>query len=93
MAKIATDVSGAILLPNLIQVTDSISGSVVPLAMFEHMIGLVASTRVMRQKNEMVKGKILQNGRIGRIILRKSAFHDQSPFHDNIASTSDLQTH
>ena len=31
-----TNVSGAILLPSSIQVTDSISGSVVPLAMFEH---------------------------------------------------------
>ena len=34
MAKIATNVSGAMLLPNLVQVTESISGSVVPLAMF-----------------------------------------------------------
>ena len=34
MAKFATNVSGAILLPSLIQVTESISGSVVPLAMF-----------------------------------------------------------
>ena len=34
MAKLATNVSGAMLLPSLIQVTESISGSVVPLAMF-----------------------------------------------------------
>ena len=34
MAKFETDVSGAMLLPSLIQVTESISGSVVPLAMF-----------------------------------------------------------
>ena len=34
MAKYATYVSGAILLPSSIQVTESISGSVVPLAMF-----------------------------------------------------------
>ena len=34
MAKFATNVSGAILLPSSIQVTESISGSVVPLAMF-----------------------------------------------------------
>ena len=34
MAKYATNVSGAILLPSSIQVTESISGSVVPLAMF-----------------------------------------------------------
>ena len=35
MAKFATNVSGAMLLPSLIQVTESISGSVVPLAMFK----------------------------------------------------------
>ena len=34
MHKFATNVSGAMLLPSLIQVTESISGSVVPLAMF-----------------------------------------------------------
>ena len=34
MAKFATNVSGAILLPSSIQVTESFSGSVVPLAMF-----------------------------------------------------------
>ena len=34
MAEYATNVSGAILLPSSIQVTESISGSVVPLAMF-----------------------------------------------------------
>ena len=34
MVKFASNVSGAILLPNSIQVTESISGSVVPLAMF-----------------------------------------------------------
>ena len=34
MGKFATDASGALLLLNLIQVTESISGSVVPLAMF-----------------------------------------------------------
>ena len=34
MAKFATNARGAILLLNLIQVTESISGSVVPLAMF-----------------------------------------------------------
>ena len=35
MAKFATNVSGAMLLLSLIQVTESISGSVVPLAMFK----------------------------------------------------------
>ena len=34
MVKFATNVIGAMLLPSLIQVTESISGSVVPLAMF-----------------------------------------------------------
>ena len=34
MAKYATNVSGAILLPSSIQATESIFGSVVPLAMF-----------------------------------------------------------
>ena len=35
MGKFATNASGALLLLNLIQVTESISGSVVPLAMFQ----------------------------------------------------------
>ena len=34
VAKFATNANSAMLLPNLIQVTESISGSVVPLAMF-----------------------------------------------------------
>ena len=34
VAKFAINASGAMLLPNLVQVTESISGSVVPLAMF-----------------------------------------------------------
>ena len=34
MVKFATNLSGAILLPSSIQVMESISGSVVPLAMF-----------------------------------------------------------
>ena len=34
LAKFATNASGAMLLPNLVQVMESISGSVVPLAMF-----------------------------------------------------------
>ena len=34
MVRFATNVSGAILLPSSIQITESISGSVVPLAMF-----------------------------------------------------------
>ena len=38
MAKFVTDVSVAILLPSSIQVTESISGSVVPRAMFENKV-------------------------------------------------------
>ena len=38
MAKFATIVNGAILLPSSIQVTESISGSVVPLAMFLRIV-------------------------------------------------------
>ena len=34
VAKFATNASGAVLLPNSVQVTESISGSVLPLAMF-----------------------------------------------------------
>ena len=34
MAKVATNASGAMLLPSSIKVTESISGSFVPLAMF-----------------------------------------------------------
>ena len=34
VAKFATNISGALLLPSIIHVTVSISGSVVPLAMF-----------------------------------------------------------
>ena len=40
MSKFATNVSGAMLFPSLIQVTESISGSVVPLAMFGQMFKL-----------------------------------------------------
>ena len=36
-----TNASGAMLLPNLVQVTESISGSVVPLAMFEKGVFVV----------------------------------------------------
>ena len=38
VVKFVTNVSGVILLPNLVQVTESISGSVVPLAMFNHLL-------------------------------------------------------
>ena len=38
MAKFVINASGAMLLPSLVQVTESISGSVVPLAMFSSVI-------------------------------------------------------
>ena len=38
MVKFATDASGAMLLPNLVQVTESISGSDVPVAMFQKQL-------------------------------------------------------
>ena len=41
MAKYATDASGAMWWPNLIQVTESVSGSDVPLAMFLSLCGQV----------------------------------------------------
>ena len=44
MAKFAINASGAMLLPSLLQVSESISGSVVPLAMFfEFFAGHVAN--------------------------------------------------
>ena len=42
MAKFATNLSGAILLPSSIQVSESISGSVVPLAMFSEFLQTLA---------------------------------------------------
>ena len=45
MAKFAINASGAMLLPSLVQVSESISGSVVPLAMF-----FVPFPKVQRQK-------------------------------------------
>ena len=45
VAKYATNASGAMLLPNLIQVMESISGSVVPLAMFRRFRHLINETQ------------------------------------------------
>ena len=42
VAKFSTNARGAMLLLNLIQVTESISGSVVPLAMFHHLLTFLA---------------------------------------------------
>ena len=44
MAKFAINASGAMLLPSLVRVSESISGSVVPLAMF-YMDGLPKYSR------------------------------------------------
>ena len=60
MAKFATNVSGAMFLPSLIQVMESISGFVVPLAMFyyhefwalklnQHGTNMVGSTLIQFQ--------------------------------------------
>ena len=46
MAKLATNANGVMLLLNLIQVTESISGSVVPLAMFLYSITLLMGERI-----------------------------------------------
>ena len=40
MGKFAINGSGAMLLPSLVQVSESISGSVVPLAMFWKLFGI-----------------------------------------------------
>ena len=59
MAKFATYASGAMLSPNLVQVTESISGSVVPLAMFDSMFCLVMmimKTEMMMRRKKMLKG-------------------------------------
>ena len=45
MAKFATNVSGAILLPSSIQVMESISGSVLPLAMIAGQFGATFTSK------------------------------------------------
>ena len=55
MAKFAINASGAMLLLNLIQVTESISGSVVPLAMFLHTVFLTTDiTRACGAKKSLM---------------------------------------
>ena len=49
MAKYVTNASGAMLLLNLIQATESISGSVVPLAMFHLTIAHILRQFVLSQ--------------------------------------------
>ena len=50
MAKFTTNVSGAMLLPSLIQITESISGSVVPLAMFDPMDFLLIRGKMVKKQ-------------------------------------------
>ena len=58
MAKYATNASGAMLLINLIQVTEPISGSVVPLAMFiVCLIILPIEFPIVTKRNRMKKEK------------------------------------
>ena len=45
MAKFAINANGAMLLPSLVQVSESISGSVVPLAMFTFDISFWVNVR------------------------------------------------
>ena len=62
MAIFATNVSGAILLPSSIQVMESISGSVVPLAMFIFEIACQEGPpQDKRCYNRDYNGKIFKN--------------------------------
>ena len=54
VAKFATNVSGAMLLPSLIQVTESISGSVVPLAMFSELFTNSENAKIVKIPNGFV---------------------------------------
>ena len=58
MAKFATNARGAMMLLNLIQVTESISGSVVPLAMFDTIVTIMD---LMAMKTQIRKHKY-ENG-------------------------------
>ena len=56
MAKFASNASGAMLLPSLVQVSEAISGSVVPLAMFvccrgkgDEIVGIINEARRRRR--------------------------------------------
>ena len=63
MAKFATNASGVNLLLNLIQVTESISGSVVPLAMFNFHFSIneISSISVeMREAQLLISNSIFK---------------------------------
>ena len=53
MAKIANNARGAMLLLNLIQVTESISGSVVPLAMFTELLQIFTQALYVEQEKRL----------------------------------------
>ena len=57
MAKFATNASGAMLLPNLVQVMESISGSVVPLAMFIMWLYSRTKWQVLKSRNVNIAQK------------------------------------
>ena len=57
VVKLVTNVSGVILLPNLVQFTESISGSVVPLAMFLKDLGMRTSKTIVPGDMQMQKYK------------------------------------
>ena len=53
VVKYVTNASGAMLLPNLVQVTESVAGSVAPLAMFEMKelcVGMIETVQFTRKK-------------------------------------------
>ena len=69
MAKYATNASGAMLLLNLIQVMESISGSVVPLAMF-NMLDMIVPIfytldMIDRNDNSIKMGEYLVTKGVG----------------------------
>ena len=68
MAKYATNVSGAVLLPSSIQVTESISGSVVPLAMFVLSFRKYLTSNILPMLHESPRTPISQQSANGMII-------------------------
>ena len=56
VAKFATNARGAMLLLNVIQVTESISGSVVPLAMFKYIFQQTANLFAFRMYESQLAG-------------------------------------
>ena len=67
MGKFATIASGAMLLLNLIQVTESISGSVVPLAMFKYSF---INAKHLTQMGAFFKLYYRSIGCVGREVIK-----------------------